>query len=443
MKNALRAIVLAAAAFGLTGGSSCDDNLGDAEPGPTAFRVSIAKNTTDANGASYFSSSSADGRYVAFTSRSTNLAPCLGKVREVFVRDRVLDTTENITRMDQFSYPDSAADCDFPSISRDGRYVVFTSFGDMTGGSALPYSTSNAFRFDRVTRVMDAVFPNYAWPDGDVANATVSDDGMKVAFESTASNLGAPSNGARQIYVADFNGGNPPPVTLISHADGAPATPGNLASENPMISGDGNFVVYRSRATTLTADATGGFRQIFISATDGSTTELVSRDTGAAGAVADNHCTSPAVSRDGTYVCFAFQGGNLGAADLPNARFPVLLRARGGSPTTTLVASDMFMFALFGPADGDQTRVSDDGRFVVYSGITLDLTDIQIWVRDMQGGSIAASKSVVPPGGSLLFFPTPSLSPDGRWVFWHADATTQVLSDNNGASDVFGYGPLK
>src|SRR5262245_14744353 len=71
---------------------------------------------------------SADGRFVAFPSFATNLVrgdtngPAIA---DVFVRDRLLGTTERVSVSSTGAQAD--ADCDSPAISADGRFVAFTS----------------------------------------------------------------------------------------------------------------------------------------------------------------------------------------------------------------------------------------------------------------------------------------------------------------------------
>ena len=68
-----------------------------ASSGPTE-RVSVIGTGNEGDDASYNASISADGRYVAFESDATNLAPAdTNLVSDVFVRDRVAGTTERVS----------------------------------------------------------------------------------------------------------------------------------------------------------------------------------------------------------------------------------------------------------------------------------------------------------------------------------------------------------
>ena len=83
---------------------------------------------------------SGDGRYVAFSSPATNLTSedCTHAYADVFVRDRLANTTKLISRASHragFCTNDTGAegDSDTPSISADGRKVAFISWATNIG----------------------------------------------------------------------------------------------------------------------------------------------------------------------------------------------------------------------------------------------------------------------------------------------------------------------
>lgn len=90
---------------------------------------------TDGDAASFHPTISGDGRYVAFTSRATDLvAGDTNGVADVFVWSRATGTIERITDMRDFSaeviYPPK------PIISDDGRVVVYNAYADQDAWSA-------------------------------------------------------------------------------------------------------------------------------------------------------------------------------------------------------------------------------------------------------------------------------------------------------------------
>jgi archaellum component FlaF (FlaF/FlaG flagellin family) len=89
-------------------------------------RVSVASDGTEGNGDSWAPSISADGRYVAFTSRASNLVPGdTNGTWDVFVHDRVTGQTTRVSVASDGTEGNGASE--FPSISADGRYVAFIS----------------------------------------------------------------------------------------------------------------------------------------------------------------------------------------------------------------------------------------------------------------------------------------------------------------------------
>jgi Tol biopolymer transport system component len=144
-----------------------------------------------------------------------------------------------------------------PSVSADGRYVAFTSRVDLTcdtgrdcnrqtGGDK---AFANIYVRDTMvgvtTRVSQSL--NGSEPNGPSSWPAISADGRYVAFTSEASNLvKGDRNGQPDIFVRDrLTGTN----ELISRRPDA--RPGNDASWFPAISGDGSLVAFQSLASDL------------------------------------------------------------------------------------------------------------------------------------------------------------------------------------------------
>jgi hypothetical protein len=284
------------------------------------------------------------------------------------------------------------------------------------------------------------------WPDAEIKNISVSDDG-KVAFETGANNIprtGFPdfvTAGVSQVFVWDRFTGD---ITLISRAMGG--TPGDVAngiSEHPRISGDGQFVAFASGSNNLTADPTNGRRQIYLSASDGSSIELVSRATGAAGATSDEHCARPCLNVDGTVVAFQVQNNVVGPGTLiPGVAEQLVVRRNVLTDVTDLIGLDPFLFSFGSPAGGLPMAISDDGEFATW--LKTAGNNAGIVVKDMiRGREILASFTLVPASGTVLELPFSTISGDGIWVFWSSETEFQVLGDTNNAADIFGFGPLR
>ena len=82
-----------------------------------------------------------------------------------------------------------------------------------------------------------------------------------MAFVSQASDLVAnDTNGETDVFVRDLQAGT---TALVSGNQAGTAT-GNGRSEVPVISGDGRFVAFVSRASDLVADDNNDRRDVFV-----------------------------------------------------------------------------------------------------------------------------------------------------------------------------------
>src|SRR5207244_3637084 len=118
-------------------------------------RISVSSSGAQGNDGSVSPSISADGRYVAFVSRSTNLVSGDTNAQyDVFVRDRLAGTTECVSVSTSGQLGNSASSG--ASMSADGRYVAFYS----SSSNLVPGDTngkSDVFVRDRATGITERV----------------------------------------------------------------------------------------------------------------------------------------------------------------------------------------------------------------------------------------------------------------------------------------------
>jgi hypothetical protein len=168
--------------------------------------VSLTPGGTAGNGFSSISSFSYDGRFVAFTSSSTDLvAANVGTGSHVYVRDRLLGTTQWV------SQPPSGTPSGFGSsggkISRDGRYVTFQSWDDglvTNDNNGLP----DAFRADLLLGTIElvSVHPNGFSANGGAGLSSLSGDGRFVSFQSKNDWLAPNQVGSGEnVYLRDLD----------------------------------------------------------------------------------------------------------------------------------------------------------------------------------------------------------------------------------------------
>lgn len=163
----------------------------------TTERVSIGTSGQEGNGNSGYMeavSISADGRFVAFMSAASNLvADDTNSSWDVFLRDRQNGTTELISKSSTGLLGNGESM--FPSVSNDGRFVVFES----KATNLVPDDTNLAqdvFLRDRLLQTTTRLSENNLGRQSnrDSNSATISGDGKCIVFISQGDNLAAVDN---------------------------------------------------------------------------------------------------------------------------------------------------------------------------------------------------------------------------------------------------------
>jgi Tol biopolymer transport system component len=222
------------------------------------------------------------------------------------------------------------------------------------------------FPFTPLKRVLTA-----AWPDRDLTfpSLAISPLGHPlVVFESQAGNLGFANAGfSNQIYVADMSFATPT-ITLLSRDVTTATTIAGQACAWGNISADGSTVAFTSTAANLVMPAPPpGVEQVYVATVSPVVVELVSRASGAGGTEGDQTSTLPSISGDGRYVAFVSKATTLTPS--PPATSLVVRDRNPAAPLTTLAASDPFSFPLGALTLFDSCSISSDGRFIAYRSV--------------------------------------------------------------------------
>jgi hypothetical protein len=144
----------------------------------TNILISIAPNGFSGNGPSFEPSITADGRYVAFSSYASNLvAGDSNKSQDVFLRDLQAGTT-TLVSVGQDGVSFGSSNSWQPTISVDGRYVLFHSLARNLAAGTVGFGLENIFLRDLHSNVTYAVGAVASLP----ASAAMTPDGRYVAF---------------------------------------------------------------------------------------------------------------------------------------------------------------------------------------------------------------------------------------------------------------------
>ena len=286
-----------------------------------------ATNTSNDLSTSRNPSISADGRYVAFESDAVDLVPNdTNGQTDVFVRDIQAGTTV-LASVNASGANGGDASSTNPVISSDGSAVVFDSLAndlDPSHTGLAPFTSFQVYARDlrkNATTLVSVDSSGRLAANGASAAPSLSADGKRVAFQSSATNIVASpvvTNSGPNVYLRDLATGRTQLVSVNASGTGA----GSSGSFAPDLSGDGHHVVFSSLANDLTAGLVAP-RNVFERDLFSNTTRLIS------------------VNASGT------AGGN-NASDLPNQGF-----LNSGQQSSGLV--------------------SDDGRYVLFMSLATDL----------------------------------------------------------------------
>jgi Tol biopolymer transport system component len=417
-----------------------------AAPGDTT-RLSVssagAQPTAAANGAAV----SADGRFVAFTSRAGLTAAGGNGALQLYVRDRVQGRTLLVSSSPagQLANGDVVDDpLDRPyGLSGDGRYAVFASSATNLSAADANGAARDVFRKDLST---GAVILVSRASGGQQANAGVggdpdiSADGIRVAFTTgDATNLFPGDPGTESdVVVRDVEVGT---TTLVN------AGPGGAAigpAGRPSISADGRFVAFEAGAA-----ASGLVDGDLNGASDVLVRDLVAGVTARASVAADGSApggaTSPDLSGDGRYVVFlAATPHTAGTPARPN-----VYRRDMKEGLTVLASAKHGTAGDGGDGDASSAAISADGTRIAFDTASTDLVpgDLNGAVRDavvrdpatlttrrvgLSGGVQAGDATTLPvvaPGGGVVAFGYDD-GPSG---------TPLVPGDANALPDVFSH----
>jgi len=326
---------------------------------------------------------SADGQWVAFVSSATRLVTnVIHDIYEVYARR--LDT--KTTRLVSYYYDQTGMTSGVTNavFSADSRFLFFQSrLYDAGPPNMLVY------RHDLLTETTNDVVCHYCW------NPSPSADGQLVAVQTFRLNFTQGGTPPDDVFVVNTQTGQSNLVSVNLSGTGG----GNGSSGTPLISYDGHYVVFVSKASNLVPDDTNNAADLFVRDLWRRTTMLVSRNIQGNGS-GNALSSTPVLSADGRTVFFQSFASDLVPGDFNQAR-------------------DIFALKLSGQ-DGDGDGMDDDWEMAYFNTLTRDGHDDfdqdgQTDLEEFRAGTNPANDESI-----LRVLTLAPLRGGGRTLFWSA-----------------------
>jgi Tol biopolymer transport system component len=349
------------------------------EPG-TIERVSVSSLGQEAKDENENAVISANGRYVAFVSRASNLVPNdnngnLGgdiySGSDVFIRDLKTKTTERVSINNQ-GIEGNNASSNYVAISSDGRYVAFTSYA-----SNLVDNDTNAIPGN--------------WYSG------------------------------LDVFVRDRLLGKTKRVSL----DNAGNQITHTYYEKISMSANGRYITFSSDEDKIVPDDNDGGLDIFVRDQFKNRTYRVSENSLNNGGC---QCTDGTISPNGRYIAFSSRARNFihglndpqGENNLPLEIVYVRDLKKGALKVGSVVDQQV--------GQGRDPVLSWNGRYLAWSDYP------NVYIRDIfKRKTKVVSVNAKSEAGNMQSF-QPSISYSGRYVAFWSYADNLVLNDFNGAT---------
>jgi Tol biopolymer transport system component len=413
-----------------------------------------------------------DGRFVAFVAMGPARLPAVNPIGDVYVLDRLTHRSRiaSVTPAGSPGIPNGpyCGGADHPAISADGRYVTFAScymnlsgvVGDVGGGIYLHDMKTGATQLVSVSHDGKPGLGLSLYP-------TISADGRRIAFQSTAKNLvpescpespplqqvcqasGAAPFADTQVFVRDVSKGT---TTLVSAGSDGGIPDGK--STLPSISADGRYTAFTSNADNITSndhnlctsDSTPSCPDVYLRDLQKHSTELIS--VGLDGNAASGRFVGSytewvqGISGDDRYVAFESSGGNL-VPNSPAGGFYVRDRVL---KRTSNVGVDSFGQPVHSPVD---ISISSDGRYFAGDAVTglipcsanepspgvATVYDSVTGAMQVLGRTDYKGQTI--PCSEYYNDFAPEVLSGGRFVSFQTNGAHIVRGDTNKAGDVF------
>jgi Tol biopolymer transport system component len=390
-------------------------------PAQSTIRLTAGLGGAEPDGPSGAPSVSRDGRFVVFHSDADNLtADDTSPARDVFLFDRTTGTLELVSVR---TAPLTNGDAAQPVVTDDGRYVAFLGAGDdLAPGSSA--AVAHVLLRDRSAGTTTRITTGWA---GNALDVALTPDASHLAFTHEADNVVSGGNGT-DVFRYDRTAGT---FHLVSR--NSAGVPGNSNSRRPAWSANGAVVAFESTATNLALSDLNGVQDVFVHTIQSGGTRRVSVNW--LGQELPTSSSSCGISRSGLRVAFATTSAAT-SGDL-NALSDVYLSEAGFVWRASTDAAQRGSDGSSGPG-----AIAGDQRYLVFLSDSRDLVspplpafDTHVYLKDLETAAI----EIVSLDESGLPAPNPSepaVSAHGRFVAF-VESAGLVSGDAGGHAEIY------
>lgn len=403
-------------------------------------RISIASDGSQGDADSYTAQLSDDGSVVVFRSNAENLvANDTNDWSDIFVRDLGAGTTEIASLSPDGSQGSYAM---HPSISDDGQLILYEGRAETNVAWPTLFNRTDDSVTQFLPRLAPGgaeASPQTARNEPQISGNGQfvlfhTRTTLQNLFDLDARPLNDDNNSSDDVFIFDITAQPVVPIERISRDTSGMTVNGDSLSGS--LSDDGRYVAFISYAIDLTANDANGHEDIFVKDRSTGTAELISINPSGNSGNEDSY--NPMISGNGQFVVFRSLADDLVVGD-SNQAWDIFVRDRIAQTTERVsVASD----GSEGNRHSLEGSISDDGRYVVFRSLASNLiandsnnrADIFVHDRD-QGITARVSESALGESNGNSW--EPAISGNGQWIVFESDATNLVAGDTNQARDIF------
>ena len=360
----------------------------------------------------------ADGRTLAFETRTASLAPGVTKVWNADTGLHSLDDLV-LTEPPSFGEPSNSVS---PVLSADGALLAFQTDAAVPAAGVVAAGESRLYVRRLATGVTRTLFSTESASNFSLAYPEFSPDSQSLLLQVFGDLPGVNDhNQGNDLFLAPAGLES---VTLLTpHVAGLAAMTGSGLSflDVNSVSDDGRFVVFASFADDLVTNDHNQLSDVFLYDAQSGRNQLIS--VGPDGQALGAFSNSPRISGNGRYVVFVSGATNLVEGDA-NLVADVYVRDLLTGATTLASAVDNGTTSTTGNKPAGNPVISADGRYVAFESAATDLVSgpsgsgSNVFLRDLQANrTYWVSSSLLSPGSSSANHSmAPKISADGLTV---------------------------